>query len=53
MRLENQLLAAQQTINALTAQLGIADKKLTTLEDLIGEVHTRMHARGLSTSVAV
>ena len=53
MRLENQLLAAQQTINALTAQLGIADKKLTTLEDLIGEVRTRMHARGLSTSVAV
>lgn len=45
-RLENQLLAAQQTILALTAELGIADKKLTTLEDLIGEVCTRMHSVG-------
>ena len=52
-RLENQILAAQQTIHALTTQLGIADKKLTSLEDLIGEVRTRMHARGLHTSPPV
>ena len=49
-RLENQILAAQQTITALKTQLGIADKKLTTIEDLIGEVRTRMHSRGLATS---
>ena len=52
-RLENQLLAAQQTISTLTTELGIADKRLTTVEDLIGEVRHRMQARGLSTSPTV
>jgi len=48
-RLENQLLAAQQTVHALKTQLGIADQKLVSLEDLIGEVRTRMQNRGLHT----
>ena len=52
-RLENQLLAAQQTISTLTTELGIADQRLTTVEDLIGEVRHRMQARGLSTNPAI
>jgi hypothetical protein len=45
---ENQLLAAQQLVIALTRQLRLADEKLTTLEDLIGDLRTRMRKRGLS-----
>ena len=36
MRTENQLFAAQQTITALTTQLHIADKRLSTIEDTGG-----------------
>jgi hypothetical protein len=50
---ENQLLATQQTILVLTAQLRIADEKLTTVEDLVGEVRARMHTRGLATNPIV
>jgi len=50
MRLENQLLAAQQTIHTVTSELGVADQKLANFEDLIGEVRTRMHSCGLPTS---
>jgi len=49
MRLENQILAAQQTLHALTTELGIADQKLASFEDLIGEVRMRMQSRGLPT----
>ena len=53
MRVENLLLAAQQTVIALATQLQMADKKLRTIEDLIGEVRTRMYARGLATHPVV
>ena len=52
-RAENQLFAAQQNVGALTTELRIADEKLTTIEDLIGEVRTRMQTRGLVTHPAV
>ena len=48
-RTENQLFAAKQVVTALSTQLWIADEKLTTIEDLIGEVRMRMHTRGLAT----
>ena len=48
-RKENQLLAAQQTIVTLTAELRIADEKLITIEDIVGEVRARMNKRGLAT----
>ena len=51
--MENQLLAAQQTIVVLTAQLWIADEKLTTVEDLVGEVRAKMHTQGLVTHLIV
>jgi hypothetical protein len=47
MRAENKLLAAQEIVKALTIQLRIADQKLTTIEDLIGDIRARMHVRGL------
>lgn len=49
MRAENLLHAAQQTITALTAQLRVAQDKLTSIEDLIGEVRTRLYTRGIET----
>lgn len=49
LRAENHLLAAQQNVVAMTAQLRMANEKLTTMEDLIGEVRTRMYKRGLAT----
>lgn len=52
-RTENQLVAAQQTVAALAAQLRMADQKLVTIEDLIGEVRVRMHTRGLATHPVV
>ena len=52
-RAENQLFAAQQNVSALATELRIADEKLTTIEDLIGEVRTRMQTRGLATHPAV
>ena len=52
-RTENQLFAAKQVVTALSTQLRIADEKLTTIEDLIGEVRTRMHTRGLATHPSV
>ena len=52
-RTENQLFAAQQTITALTTQLRIADKRLSTIEDLVGEVRTRMQSCGLATHLTV
>ena len=52
-RTENQLFAAQQNVNTLTTQLRIADEKLITIEDLIGEVRTRMQSRGLATHPTV
>ena len=48
-RAENQLLAAKQLVTALTRQLRIADEKLTSVEDFIGEVRVRMRMRGLQT----
>ena len=48
-RTENQLFAAQQTVSAFSTQLRIADEKLVIMEDLVGEVRTRMHMRGLTT----
>ena len=48
-RAENQLFAAQQIVSALTTQLRVADEKLGVIEDLVGEVRTRMHRRGLTT----
>ncbi|KAF9784418.1 hypothetical protein BJ322DRAFT_1109131 [Thelephora terrestris] len=48
-RAENQLLAAQQLVNALARQLRLADERLISLEDLIAEVRVRMRMRGLST----
>ena len=48
-RTENQLFAAQQTVRALSTQLRIADEKLVIMEDLVGEVRTRMHRCGLPT----
>ena len=47
-RTENQLLAAQQLVIALKRQLWLADEKLTTVEELIGDLRTRMRMRGLS-----
>ena len=52
-RTENQLFAAQQTITALTTQLRIADKRLSTIEDLVGEVRTRMQSHGLAMHLTV
>ena len=52
-RTENQLYAAQQAVTALTIQLRIDDEKLTSLEDLIGELRTRMQRRGLATHPTV
>ena len=49
MRTKNLLFAAQQTVSALTTQLHIVDEKLSTIEDLIGEVRTRMYLHGLPT----
>lgn len=48
-RAENQLYAAQLTVTALTKQLRVADEKLTTIEDVVGEIRTRMHRCGLPT----
>ena len=48
-RAENQLYAAQQSVSALETELRIADEKLNIVEDLVGEVRTRMHRRGLAT----
>ena len=47
MRAENQLFAAQQTVIALSSQLRMAEEKLVSIEDLIGEVGMRMYKRGL------
>jgi hypothetical protein len=47
MKAENLLLAAQQTVVALSFQLRMAEQRLTCLEDLIGEVRVRMYHRGL------
>ena len=52
-RTENQLFAAQQTITALTTQLHIANERLSTIEDLVGEVRTRMQSHGLATHPTV
>lgn len=52
-RVENQLLAVQQIANALSSQLRIADEKLTSLEDLIGEMRVRMEKRGIATHYVV
>ena len=46
-RAENGLLTAQQMLHVMQVQLHIADKKLVTVEDLIGEIRTRMRDRGL------
>ena len=46
-RTENQLLAAQQLVIALKRQLRLADEKLTTVEELIGDLRTRMCMCGL------
>ena len=40
MRAENQLFAAQQTVIALSSQLPMAEQRLVSIEDLIGEVRT-------------
>ena len=48
-RTENQLYAAQQAVSALTIQLRIANEKLNTIDDVVGEVRNRMQRRGLAT----
>jgi hypothetical protein len=44
---ENLLEAAQQTVIALTTQVRIANERLETIEDFIGDVRTRLYMRGI------
>ena len=53
MKTENMLLAAQQTVVTLTAQLHTSEEKLTSIEDLIGELRTRMYMHGLESHQVV